>query len=330
MTQTPNVRWGVLGTAKIAREKVIPAMQRSAFAEVTAIASRMRERAESTAANLGIAKAYGTYRELLDDADIDAVYISLPNHLHVPWAVKCLEAGKHVLCEKPVGLSPAEAEELLLAAGKYPGLKVMEAFMYRFHPQWRQAKQWVTEGAIGDLKVIQSVFSYYNADPANIRNQVEAGGGGLMDIGCYCVSLSRLIFGAEPVRVLGMQEHDPMMGTDRVTSGILDFGTGSSHFTCSTQLMYYQRVNIMGTTGRIEIEVPFNPLPDKAVKVWLHRQSGTEERVFSDINQFTIQADEFSRAILDGTPAPFPLDDAVKNMRVIAQVVKSAAAGAWV
>ncbi|MCH2271207.1 MAG: Gfo/Idh/MocA family oxidoreductase, partial [SAR324 cluster bacterium] len=204
-----KIRWGVLSTANIGLEKVIPAMQQGEYCEMSAIASQSQEKAQAAAAQLGIAKAYGSYEELLADTEIDAVYIPLPNHLHVPWSIKALKAGKHVLCEKPIGLKTAEAEDLLKEAQKYPELKVMEAFMYRHHPQWQRAKQLVTEGKIGDLRTIHSFFSYYNADPENIRNMANIGGGGLMDIGCYCISLARFIFGSEPQRVLGKLEYDP-------------------------------------------------------------------------------------------------------------------------
>ncbi|HEY9342747.1 MAG TPA: Gfo/Idh/MocA family oxidoreductase, partial [Hanamia sp.] len=223
-----KVRWGILSTAKIGREKVIPAIQRGAFCEVVAIASRNKEAAKAEANRLNISKAYGSYEELLSDTEVDAVYIPLPNHLHVEWAIKSLEAGKHVLCEKPIGLSSSDALRLIEVANRNPHLKVMEAFMYRFHPQWKYAKALVEDGKIGELKTVESFFSYYNIDPNNIRNQRNAGGGGLMDIGCYSVSLSRFLFGREPERVFGIMEYDPQSQTDRLTSGILDFSAGTS------------------------------------------------------------------------------------------------------
>jgi predicted dehydrogenase len=325
-----QVRWGVLGAAKIATEKVIPAMQRGNYCQVTAIASRRLDRAQATAGRLGIAKAYGSYEALLADPEIDAVYIPLPNHLHVPWSIKALEAGKHVLCEKPIGLSAAEGQKLLEAARQHPRLKVMEAFMYRHHPQWRRAKQLVTEGEIGELRTIQSFFSYFNADPDNIRNQAALGGGGLMDIGCYPVSLSRFIFGAEPERVCGIVEYDPQFHTDRLASGILDFGRGTSTFTCSTQLAPYQRVSIFGTEGRVEIEIPFNAPPDRPCRLWHQRGAEIEEIRLEVCDQYTIQGDLFSQAVLNDTEVPTPLSDAVANMQVIEALVRSGREGAWV
>jgi predicted dehydrogenase len=240
-----KIRWGVLSTAKIGIEKVIPAMQQSELCEIVAIASRRIEKARAAAKKLGIQKAYGSYEELLTAPEIQAVYIPLPNHLHVSWSIKALEAGKHLLCEKPLGMTAAEARQLLDAAEKHPKLKVMEAFMYRHHPQWQRARQLIDEGKIGDLRTIQSFFSYCNTDPKNIRNIAGAGGGALMDIGCYCISLSRFIFSAEPGRIFGIMEYDPQFKTDRLTSGIMDFGRGTSTFTCSTQLAPFQRVNIL-------------------------------------------------------------------------------------
>jgi predicted dehydrogenase len=325
-----KVRWGVLSTAKIGTEKVIPAMQRGTYSEIAAIASRSFEKAQAAARRLGIPKAYGSYDELLADPDIEAVYIPLPNHLHVRWSVRALEAGKHVLCEKPIGLTAAEARELLDAARKRASLKVMEAFMYRHHPQWRRARQLVAGGKIGDLRTIQTFFSYYNVDPANIRNKAEIGGGGLMDIGCYCISLSRFIFGAEPGRVFGVMEYDPEFGTDRIASGILDFGTGTSTFTCSTQLTSYQRVNILGTEGRVEIEIPFNAPHDRPCRMWHQQGSEIEEIALDVCNQYTIQGDLFSLAVLNDTQVPTPLEDAVGNMEAIEAVARSAESGTWV
>jgi predicted dehydrogenase len=325
-----KIRWGILSTAKIATEKVIPGMHRSTHCAVTAIASRVIDRARLAANRWGIPKVYGDYQELLADPEIDAVYIPLPNHLHVPWSVKALEAGKHVLCEKPIGLSVADAQALLKAARRRPDLRVMEAFMYRHHPQWRRARELVDAGGIGQLRTIQSFFSYYNADPANIRNKSDIGGGALMDIGCYSISLSRFIFDAEPERVLGIIERDPTFGTDRIVSGIMDFGRGTSTFTCSTQLTPYQRVNIFGDDGRIEIEIPFNAPPDRPCRMWYQRNGRIEEVVLEVCDQYALQGDVFSRSVLDDTPVPVPLEDAVTNMGVIEALFHSAEHHVWV
>lgn len=325
-----KVRWGILSTSKIGREKVIPALQKGKFCEVVAIASPNKQRLQEEATRLSIPVQYDSHDELLKDPAIDAVYIPLPNHLHIPWALKALEANKHVLCEKPIGLSSAEARQLLEAAKQKPQLKIMEAFMYRFHPQWVQAKKLITEGKIGELRTVQSHFSYYNTDPGNIRNRREAGGGVMMDIGCYCVSFARYLFEGEPARVLGMVDYDPEFQVDRMASGILDFTSGTSTFTCSTQLMPYQRVNILGTAARIEIEIPVNTAPDAATRIWLHSKTGTEEMLFEAVDQYTLQADAFSQAILNNTRVPVSLEDAINNMKVIEAVFQSSEKGVWI
>ncbi len=325
-----KVRWGVLSTADIGTKKVLPAMQQGDYCQIEAIASRDLVKAQETAKQLGIPKAYGSYEALLADPELEAIYNPLPNHLHVPWSIKALQAGKHVLCEKPIGLSSDEGRELLEAAQGHPELKVMEAFMYRHHPQWQRAKKIVDEGGIGELRSIQTFFSYHNVDPNNIRNKAAIGGGGMMDIGCYCISLSRFIFDTEPERVVGIVEFDPVFQTDRLASGILDFGRGTSTFTCSTQLVSYQRVNIFGLEGRVEIEIPFNAPPDRPCKMWHQRGEEIEEIVLDICDQYAIQGDLFSRAILDDSRVPTPLEDAVANMEVIEAMFRSAELGTWV
>jgi predicted dehydrogenase len=330
MKEMSKIRFGVLSTAKIALDKVIPALQASRHCEVAAIASRELARAQAAAERLGIARAFGSYDKLLADPAIDAVYNPLPNHLHVDWSIRALEAGKHVLVEKPIGLTAAEGQKLVDAAKRDPRLKVMEAFMYRLHPQWQRAKKLVGEGQIGELRTIQSFFAYYNDSAENIRNRTETGGGGLADIGCYCVSLSRFIFDAEPRRVLGIVEYDPRFQTDRLASGILDFGRGTSTFTCGTQLAPHQRVNIFGTRGRVEIDIPFNA-PAEVPCTMRHQQGERIEEIALDVcNQYTIQGDRFARAVFEDGPVPTPLDDAVANMRVLEALVASARTGTWV
>jgi predicted dehydrogenase len=324
-----KVRWGILSTAKIGTEKVIPAMQRAEFCDIVAISSRDLERAKAAAEQLAIPKAHGSYEELLADPDIDAIYNPLPNHLHVPWSIKALEAGKHVLCEKPIGLTSTEGQELVDAGERHPQLKLMEAFMYRHHPQWQRARQIVHEDGIGKLRTIQATFAYYNDDASNIRNIAEIGGGGMMDIGCYPISLSRFIFDAEPAHVFGSAEFDPAFKTDRLASVILDFESGTSAFTCSTQLAPYQRVHIFGDQGRVEIEIPFNAPPDRPCKMWHQRGSEIEEITFDICDQYGIQGDLFSRSILDDTLVPTPIADAVGNMKVIEAVFRSSESGNW-
>jgi len=325
-----KVRWGIMSTANIGAAKVIPSMQKGSHCDIHGLASRSLEKAKALAAKIKIPRTFGSYEEVLNCAEIDAVYIPLPNHLHVPWSIKALEAGKHVLCEKPIALSAIEAQKLLDKSKKHPELKIMEAFMYRHHPQWQKARHLVATGEIGALQTIQSFFSYYNTDPTDIRNMANIGGGGLMDIGCYAISLTRFIFDAEPLKVCGLMEYDPKLDVDRITSAILDFGRGTSTFTCSTQLAPYQRVNIFGTRGRIEIEIPFNAPPDQPCRMWCQTQDQTEEISFPICDQYTIQGDLFSKAILDDTDVPTPLEDAVANMKVIDALVQSAKTRSWI
>ena len=325
-----SIRWGVLSTAKIGVNKVIPGMAQAGNCRVIAIASRDLSKARDWANRLSLPVACGSYEELLADPQIDAIYNPLPNHLHVDWSIKALEAGKHVLCEKPLGVNTDDAKRLVDAAENYPQLKVMEAFMYRFHPQWIEAKRLVDEGRIGELRSIHSIFSYYNVDPSNIRNQADIGGGGLLDIGCYCISLSRFLFGRPPRKVVGEVERDPVLKVDRLASGLLDFGTGTSSFTCSTQLSYYQRVQIMGTEGRVEIEIPFNAPPDRETRLWIDHGEGIEEIVFPVCDQYTLQGEAFSRSVLEDLPVPTPLSDAMENMSIIDGIFRSSETSAWV
>ena len=308
-------------------------MQRSEVTEVTAIASRDLAKARQAAEPLGIAKAYGSYEALLADPEIDAIYNPLPNHLHVPWSIKAAEAGKHVLCEKPIGLSVAEARELMAVRDR-TGVQIGEAFMVHCHPQWLRAREIIRSGEIGELRTMLGAFSYFNRDPKNIRNDPKIGGGGLMDIGCYPITMSRFLFGEEPRRAAGVMELDPEMGTDRLTSAILHFPSGQSVFTCSTQAVPYQTYQILGTRGRIEMEIPFNAPPDRVTRLFVDTGAdlfGGGKRVeeFPICDQYTIQGDLFSLAVRGGGAVPTPLEDSVANMQVIEAVARSAESGRW-
>ena len=328
-----KLRWGILSTASIGVKKVIPAMQRGRLTTVTAIASRDLKKAQETARDLGIPKAYGSYEELLADPAVDAVYNPLPNQLHVPWTIRAAEAGKHVLCEKPLSLTVAEAQALL-AVGSRQRVKIGEAFMIRCAPQWLRLKELLDQGRVGELRSIVGLFSYFNVDPTNIRNQVESGGGALMDIGCYLIHSSRFAFQQEPTRVVANIERDPRMRTDRLTSGILDFPAGQSIFTCSTQLVPYQRIDFLGTRGRIEIEIPFNAPNDRLTRMFiddggdLTGKTVTTE-TFPVCDQYTLQGDVFSQAILEDKQVPVSVEDAIRNMAVIEAVFRSAESGQW-
>lgn len=328
-----KVRWGVLGVALIATRKVIPAMQKGEWSEICAIASRDRSRAEAAAAQFGIPKAYGSYEELLRDPEIQAIYNPLPNQLHVPWTLKALEAGKHVLCEKPISLNAQEATTLLAARDR-TGLKVGEAFMVRTHPQWLRARDLISSGQIGTLRSSVGFFSYYLTDAANVRNVYDWGGGGLMDIGCYPVNTSRFIFREEPWRVLGLMERDPEMRIDRLTSVLLEFPSGQAAFTCATQLVPYQRMQFFGTKGRLEVEIPFNAPNDRPCRIFIDDGrdvlgSGVRVEEVPTCDQYTIQGDVFSRAILENGDVPVPLEDAIRNMSVIDAIFRSAQTGRW-
>lgn len=324
-----NVRWGILSTADIGMSKVTPAIQAASNCDVVAIASRDGQHAASAARQLGIPESYGTYEGLLGAENIDAVYIPLPNDMHAEWVAKAAQAGKHILCEKPLAMSTDEAAEMVQVCEE-AGVKLQEAFMYRHHPTWVEAVRIVRSGAIGDLRAIQSWFSYFNDDPTNIRNRVENGGGAMMDIGCYNTNLSRLVFDAEPISVSSAVQRDPVMGIDILTSGILEFpGGGQSSFTCTIRSEDYQRVHIFGTTGRIEIEIPFNIPTEGETRIFLTARGkspeapASEEMTFPAANQYTIQAQLFADAILNDTEVPVPATDAVNNMQVIEQVLGS-------
>jgi len=321
------VRFGILSTADIGMAKVTPAIQQADNCEVVAIASRTAGRAEEAAGELGIPDAYGSYEALLEADNVDAIYIPLPNDLHAEWTYRAAAAGKHILCEKPLAMTANQAQEMVDACAE-AGVKLQEAFMYRHHPTWVEAIRLVRSGAIGTAQAVHSFFSYFNDDPTNIRNRVENGGGAVMDIGCYNINLSRLVFDAEPTIVESVVRRDPEMGIDILTSAVLAFPRGGqSSFTCSTRAEDFQRVHIVGTGGRIEIEIPFNIPPgvDTRISVTAGGEPplapATETVVFPAANQYMIQADLFARSILDDTPVPVDPSDAVANMRVIEAIL---------
>jgi predicted dehydrogenase len=321
-----RLRFGVLGCASIAVRKVIPAIARSARCEVVALASRDADRAATAAAGLGIARHHGSYDDLLADADVEAVYIPLPNHLHAEWTLRAAAAGKHVLCEKPLALDTAQAAEMIEGC-RQAGVTLMEAFMYRVHPLWRRVHALVTDGSIGELEAIQAFFSYRNLDPENIRNIVEYGGGALLDIGCYPINVARWMFGEEPSNVVGAVRYDPTFGTDVLSSAVLDFGGRHATFTCSTQVEDDQRVHLIGTQGRLLVEIPFNIPPDRPTRI-IHAAGGNppvapdiEVITIPEADPYAVQADAFAAAIRDGAPVPIPPEDAIGNLRVIERIL---------
>ncbi len=327
------VKWGVLSTAKIGLDRVLPAMQQGALCDIAAIASREPERARAAAAALGIAKAHDSYEALLADPDIEAIYNPLPNHMHVEWSARAMEAGKHVLCEKPIALTAAEAERLI-AVRERTGMRIEEAFMVRNHPQWQAARKWLTEGRIGALQAIQACFCYRNMNPDDIRNKADVGGGALYDIGSYCITAARYLFDDEPRRAMALIDRDPDFGTDRLTSAILDFPAGPASFVCGTQTARFQTVQALGTEGWFRLEFPFIMEPENPTRVVFGDGAFpgpqvAETETFEPVNQYTLQGDNFSRLLRAGEPAPFPLETAIANMRVIDALFRSGQTGRW-
>jgi predicted dehydrogenase len=327
-----KVVWGVLGTAKIGLQKVLPGMQKSPLCEIRAIASRSAESARKAAAELGIARAYGSYEALLADPQIEAIYNPLPNHLHVPLTLQAAAAGKHVLCEKPIALSAQEARQLQAAAEK---VLIMEAFMVRFHPQWLRARELVRTDAIGTLRAIQFLFCYSNTDAANIRNQADIGGGALYDIGCYAITAGRFFFEAEPQRGIALIDRDPQFHTDRLTSALVDFGGGRHlDFTVSTQCAPYQRLHLCGSSGRIEIQIPVNPPAGAQTRLLIDDGSspagaGTRTEILPECDQYMLQGEAFSRAVRGEISLPYGIADAVQGMRVIDALLRSGRSRRW-
>jgi len=324
-----RLRMGILSTATIGIEHVIPGLQGSERCEVVAIASRDESRARATAEQLGIPRAHGSYEALLADADVDAVYIPLPNHLHARWALAAAEAGKHVLCEKPLAMDVGEAQEMINGC-REAGVVLMEAFMYRLHPQWLRVRELVAAGELGEVHTIQTMFAYDNRDPEDIRNTAEYGGGGLMDIGCYCIDVARMVFDDEPIRTEGLVRIDPEFGTDTHASGLLEFpGDRHATFTCSTQSAPDQRVHIAGTKGHVTVELPFNLPPDRPGRLlttpgWPDQDPTVIEVPAAD--QYGLEGDAFARCILDGEQLTTPPENGLANLAVIADLRASAGA----
>jgi predicted dehydrogenase len=327
-----KVVWGVLSTARIGIDKVLPAMKASPLIELRAIASRSLPAAQQAAQALGIPRAYGSYEELLADPQIEAVYNPLPNHLHVPLTLQAAAAGKHVLCEKPIALSAEEAASLREAAAK---VHIEEAFMVRHHPQWQRARELVRSGRIGTPRAVQVFFSYFNDDPGNIRNQPGIGGGALYDIGCYAILAGRFLFEAEPRRAVALVDRDPVLGTDRTTSALLDFGDGRHlTFTVSTQSCPYQRVQAIGTKGRIEIQIPFNAPQGGAMRIVLDEGgsldgSGLQAETLPAADQYQLQGEAFSRLVRGEAAPAWGLGDAIAQLRVIDALWRSERSGQW-
>jgi predicted dehydrogenase len=330
-----KIRWGILSTANIGLKKVTPAILKSPYSEVVAVASRNIDNANAYIAELGLtgkARAHGSYEALFADPNVDAIYNPLPNHLHVEMTLAAAKAGKHVLCEKPIALNAKEAEQLRQLP---KGIVFYEAFMVRFHPQWIRAREIARSGELGELRAVRGAFTYFLTDPTNVRNQVDIGGGGIYDIGCYPITAARFLFDADPLRAVSLVDRDPVMKTDRLASALLDFGRGrQATFTCSTQTNLSQSLELLGSKGRMELSVPFTPNAGTATAILVDRDydvSGNLARreIIPPCDQYTEQANAFCRAILDNKPLEWGVEDAIKTMRVIDAVYESERTGAW-
>ena len=322
------VRWGILSTANIGVEKVIPGMLKSKDIEIVAIASRDKKRAANAAKKLGIAHSYGSYEELLADPTIEAIYNPLPNHLHVPLTLMAAKAGKHVLCEKPIAITAKEAKKLLKAPSN---VLIQEAFMVRHNPQWIEIRKRIAKGEIGRVLAVHMLFSYHLVDPKNVRNLADIGGGGLLDIGCYPITIARFVLGAEPLRVTGTFDRDPKFKTDRLMSGLADFGEGRHlSFVVSTQGASYQRTVILGEFGTIEVDIPVNAPPDQPNRFTVS-VTGKKPKVIEMpvVDQYQLQAEDFGRAIRKKTKAPYDVADAVQNMNILDAFFRAESSGKW-
>ncbi|HYW81852.1 MAG TPA: Gfo/Idh/MocA family oxidoreductase [Spirochaetia bacterium] len=322
------VVWGILSVSTHYKLRIHTNLVKSPLVDMRGIASRSRDRAAEAARDLGLQKAYGSYEELLADKEIEAVYIPLPNHMHAEWVKKAADAGKHVLCEKPFAMDAQEAEQAVRHAER-KGVLVMEAFMYRFHPQWKRAREIVRSGEIGDVRSVNTIFSYMLTDPTNIRNVLSSGGGAIPDIGCYAVSSARFLVGREPTRVVSLVHRDPKLKTDILTSGILDFGVARSIFTVGTQSYPWQRVEVLGSGGELSVQIPFNPFPDVPMQVVVTTGVGTRTYLSPTADQYVEMFEPFSRAVREGGPVPTPPQDAIDNMKVLDALFRSEKSGGW-
>jgi len=322
------VVWGILSVSTHYKLRIHTNLMKSPLVDMRGIASRSKERATEAARDLGLQKAYGSYEELLADKEIEAVYIPLPNHMHAEWVTKAADAGKHVLCEKPFALDAKEAEQAVRHAER-KGVLVMEAFMYRFHPQWMRAREIVRSGEIGEVQSVNTIFSYMLTDPTNIRNVLSSGGGGIPDIGRYAVSSARFLMGREPARVVSLVHRDPKLKTDILTSGILDFGVARAVFTVGTQSFPWQRVDVLGSGGELSVQIPFNPFPDVPMRVEVTTGVGPRTYLSPAADQYVEMFEPFSRAVREGGPAPTPPQDAIDNMKVLDALFHSEKSGSW-
>lgn len=323
-------RWGVLSTAKIGLTQVIPALCASENGGVHGIASRDLSKARAVADRFGAKLAFGSYEELLESDEIDGVYIPLPTSQHIEWSLKAAAAGKHVLCEKPIALKADDIDALIEARDRY-GVQIVEAFMVFYHPQWLKVRELLEQGAIGTLRHVTGVFTYFNVDPANMRNQPALGGGGLPDIGVYPVVAARMTTGKEPLKVLATVDYDPQFGTDRYASVNAQFDGFNFNFYIATQMAGRQSMVFHGDKGFIEVHAPFNAGKYDHARVSLHDapHMHTSEWTFQDINQYQLQAEQFVRAAQGEDVALFTLESSKANQRFIDAIYRAGKNAVW-
>ncbi|MGB8818460.1 MAG: Gfo/Idh/MocA family oxidoreductase [Rhizobiaceae bacterium] len=323
-------RWGILSTAKIGREHVIPGIVQSSNGVLAGIASREIAKAEALAKQFGALKAYGSYESMLADPEIDGIYIPLPTSQHVEWTIKCADAGKHVLCEKPISLNASEIDQLV-AARERNKVIISEAFMVTYHPQWAKVRDLIANGAIGTLRHVQGAFTYFNTDPTNMRNIVELGGGALPDIGVYPTVTTRFATGKEPQKVSAKVVFDPVFKTDTFSSVRADFGDFELSFYLSTQMANRQLMVFHGDAGFIEVHAPFNASLYDHDHITLHNRShdGAQVFRFPGIHQYALEAEAFVRAAEGGKQKLFTLEESISNQKLIDAIFKAGKTGNW-
>lgn len=315
-----KVKWGVLGCANFARRRTIPAMLESPSVELVGVASRTLEKAEAFRSQFNLARAYGSYEEMLADRKIQALYIPLPNGLHAEWMIKAAEAGKHSLCEKPFASNAAEARQVAEAV-KRTGVFVMEAFMWRFHSQHLRARKAIERGEIGPLRLVRSAFSFLIPRKPNVRLVPELAGGSVMDIGCYPISAARFYFGDEPSVAYARGSVDAEYGVDMRMAGVLDFSQGQALIDCSFNLPYRTDLEIVGESGTIIIPKPWLPDPETTLII-----NGRAERPPAE-NQYVAEFEQLSHSIVSGTAPPYGPEDAIRQMKVVDAVRRSMESG---
>ncbi len=323
-----RLKLGVLGVSNHLIKRVVLPLLESADVELFAIASRTEQKAAEFAHQFNIGKSYGSYEALLDDEEIEAVYIPLPNHMHAEWIKKAAEAGKHILCEKPLSMSAEEAVEVVEFC-QTKGVVLMEAFMYKYHPQWQKVRDIIRTNNLGKVQYINTSFSYNNPSASNIRNIKAFGGGGLRDIGCYAISVPRFILGKEPERVVGLLSNHPQFDTDMLTTAILDFGSARATFNVSTCANAFQKVDIVATAGRITVHLPFNAYNDVPARICVDSAIGSREILVDAVDQYGLMLTEFAGLVSRSELVSSGEDDAILNQKVLDAILRSSRSDAW-